>query len=488
MRQTDWLEFWAGITPDKTAIIEGDNQWSYQTLNDYTYKTVNLLVKHQISKGDRIVIIAEFTIEYLFLFGAAMKSGIILVPLNYRLTPSEINKLVEDVQPSLILYQEEYAPKPKGDISFEINSFFQNINERSSTTRESRHLSMDDDVFILYTSGSSGKPKGVKYTYKMMYWNAVNTQVSLGINSDSKTIICMPPFHTGGWNVLLTPLLHCGGTSILKKSFDAAEIFDDIKKYHITIFMGVPTMLRMMTEDVRFNQAHWPSLRYIIVGGEAMPKSLIKTYHDKGVLVRQGFGMTEAGPNLTSLHDKYAIEKIGSIGRPNMYVDISIVDENDREVADGEQGELRISGPIVLKGYYSKPEMTKKSFKDGWFYTGDIVIRDEDGFLYIVDRIKNMYISGGENVYPAEVERTILNHEKVSEAIVIGVSDSKWGEVGKALIIPKKGSTIELSELQEYCKKTLSKFKIPKHLELISEFPKNDTGKIDRKSVRNKYG
>jgi len=305
--------------------------------------------------------------------------------------------------------------------------------------------------------------------------------MSLIVNTESRTVNCMPPFHTGGWNVLMTPFLHHGGYTCLMKFFDARVVLQLLEKEKATIFMGVPTMLKMMADLPEFVTADLSSLKYIIVGGEAMPIPLIEKWGKKGVPIRQGFGMTEVGPNLTSLHQDDAIRKKGSIGRPNFYVQTKILNDQNEICAAKEAGELLLKGPMVTPGYWQNETATQKAFKDGWFYTGDRVLQDEEGYLFVVDRIKNMYISGGENVYPAEVERILLTHPQVSEAVVIGVPDAKWGESGKAFIV-KKAATSE-QEIKDYCQSKLAKFKVPKYIVFLEKLPKNDTGKINRKAL-----
>ena len=437
-----------------------------------------------IKQNDRIIVISPNCFEYLYLFAAAQKIGFCLVPLNYRLTKNEISKLVNETDAKLILHHSDYA-NLLGDYGYkyDLSLFFSKLVTSYPTCDYSPvNIDENDPIFILFTSGSSGYPKGVKYTHKIMFWNSINTQTSLIINNETNTIICMPPFHTGGWNVLLTPVLHVGGTVIIMEKFDATKILEDIEFYKCQVFMGVPTMLQMMRNEVYFERLNLASLNYIIVGGEAIPVSLIEDYHQKGVPIRQGYGMTEVGPNLTSLHENQALNKIGSIGKPNMYVEIRIVNEKLEDAKKGESGELWLNGPVVTPGYFNKNAVDDKAFnQDGWFRTGDIVQMDTNGFLYIIDRIKNMYISGVENVYPAEVERILKSHPDIHEVIITRVPDKKWGEVGYAFIV---SSQRDISKIQSYCKENLSKYKVPKFIKFYDSLPKTETGKIDRKFLQ----
>lgn len=494
----DWVSKWAVYSPHKIAVKE------YETERSLTYGMLHRLgnrLAHQltqfydIKKGDRIAILAENCLEYVILFVAAQKTGCILVPMNYRLAGLEIDYLLNNATPKLVIGEQKFKSKLETAPSFhQIKQHWSIENLRlfcdsSIQKPEDENFKIipveeDDPIFILFTSGTTGFPKGALYTHKMLFWNSINTAISLIVNTESRTINCMPPFHTGGWNVLLTPFLHHGGFTCIMKQFDPAAVLTTLKKEAVTVFMGVPTMLKMMADLVNFEHSDFSSLHYMIVGGEPMPIPLIEKWHKKNVPIRQGFGMTEVGPNLTSLHQKDAIRKKGSIGRPNFYVDIKIVNDDGQEVPPQQTGELLLRGPMVTPGYWRNDAATKKAIKNHWFRTGDLVKQDEEGYLYIVDRIKNMYISGGENVYPAEVERVLLSHPAVEEAAVIGISDTKWGETGKAFIVKKHQHLLSQQEVITFCQSRLAKFKIPKKVDFCAELPKNDTGKINRKVLK----
>lgn len=498
MLQTDWAAKWALYSPDKIAFKDFDSgrALSYYELNGLANRLAGQLADaYDIGKGDRIAILAENCLEYLVLFAAAQKTGCILVPLNYRLASAEIDFLLDNAAPKLVLGEAKFSPDLEATKSFHtiphrwtMEALAAFCDPASLTPRDqafdAAKIEADDPIFILYTSGTTGFPKGALYTHKMLFWNSINTAMSLIVNTESRTLNCMPPFHTGGWNVLTTPFFHHGGYSCLIKKFDPATVLRLLEEEAVTIFMGVPTMLKMMAELPEFGRADFSHLHYIIVGGESMPIPLIERWHEKGVPIRQGYGMTEVGPNLTSLHQRDAIRKKGSIGRPNFYVEIKVADETGREVPRGNSGELLLRGPMVSPGYWQNPSATAKALKDGWFCTGDRVSMDEDGYLYVVDRIKNMYISGGENVYPAEVERVILSHPAVAEVAVVGIPDERWGEVGKAFIVPKKAMTFPETDVLQYCREKLAKFKVPKLIVTVDALPKNDTGKIDRNALK----
>ena len=497
--QQDWSSKWAVYSPDKIALKEHETSISltYSELHKLGNRVARYLCDEiKLQKGDRIAIIAENSIEHFILFAAAQKTGIILVPINHRLTAAEIEYLLVTSTPKLILYDENHkdvvlktsyvqSHEARLYVLHELQSYFdKQYLEQRDETFTIRPLEEDDPIFILFTSGTTGFPKGAMYTHKMLFWNSFNTAMSLIIDTETRSMNCMPLFHTGGWNVLATPILHHGGSLVLIRDFNATTILDIIENEKLTIFMGVPTMLKMMANEAAFDNTDYTSLHYVIVGGEAMPIPLIEKWSEQGVSIRQGYGLTEVGPNLTSLHQDDAIRKKGSIGRPNFYVETKIIDEQGNEAAANQRGELLLKGPMITPGYWNNNEETAQSIKNGWFHTGDVVIRDDEDYLYVVDRVKNMYISGGENVYPAEIERVLQAHEEIIESVVINVPHEKWGEVGKAFVVAKNNK-LTAKEIVDYCQTKLAKFKIPKHIAFVKEIPKNDTGKINRRALKN---
>lgn len=487
----DWCEKWAVFSPDKIALKEFESgktltyfEWNQQGCALATH----LQAIHHIKKGDRIAILSENCLENLILFAAACKLGFIMVPLNYRLSTPEIDYLLKDSSPSLLFVESKFKELLNDSLKTNalpvesIISLTAKIKLKYHFESEVRHT---DPIFILYTSGTTGYPKGALYTHGMMFWNSLNTSLRLDITSKSRTVNVMPPFHTGGWNVFTTPFLHHGAFTCLVKKFEAKTVLELLKTEKVTLFMGVPTMLKMMTEQNEFESILLPELENIIVGGEPLPTPVIDRWAQKKVMIRQGYGMTEAGPNLTSLHERDALRKKGSIGFPNFYVNWRIMSVDETGNQDGTTGELQFRGPVVTPGYWNQPQATREAFtEDGWFRTGDIIHRDEEGYFFVVDRIKNMFISGGENVYPAEIERVILQFPEIAEVIVVGISDSKWGESGKAYLVLKEKNTFDEKKFYEFCRSKLAAFKVPKSIQIVDAIPKNDTGKVDRKMVK----
>lgn len=493
--QIDWLANWAKYTPNKMFLREHqrDVQWNFLEFNLRTNALAEYLQDHyKIKKGDRIAIYSKNKSEHVILFLACIKIGALLVSLNFRLMPRELDSLINDAEPKLFFYDEEFndhIPKLSSlkkinvvNSLNEITRFLLENNVKSDFVSK-EILTENDSVMILYTAGTTGLSKGVIITHKMLFWNSINTGLRLDLHSSDHTQSFAPFFHTGGWNVLFTPFLHHGASHTLLTQFDADLILQLMEQEKTTLLFGVPTMLQMMSDSPYFNKVDLSNVRYAIVGGAPMPIPLINIWHKKGIYIRQGFGLTEVGPNCFSLHQDDAIRKKGSIGFPNFYIETKIVKEDGVECTKNEVGELWLKSSVVTPGYWKNEKETNKSITDGWFHTGDLVKRDAENYFYVVDRKKNMYISGGENVFPAEIESYLYTNDKIKEVAVIGVEDQKWGEVGKAYVVLKENCTASQNEILEYCKGNLAKYKIPKYMEFIDELPKSEAGKINKKKL-----
>ncbi len=489
MSGIDWFAKWNMYSPYKMAVKDASTNESltYGELHHAGEQLSQYLSQEKgIAKGDRIAVISDFGLAYFVLFAAAQKLGFVLVPINERLAAREVAFLLGNCEPSLLIYEEKHAALAK-----ESNAMLkiETASNEDVMNWSQGHLNFDlpegpteeDAVFILYTSGTTGFPKGALYTHKMMMWNSLNTALRLNVTAFDHTLMVMPPFHTGGWNVLTTPFLHFGASVTVLPKFDADEVLQLLESEGSTLFMAVPTMVRMLADSPLFDGSKLNKLRYFIVGGEALPIPLIEKYAAKNVMIRQGYGLTEVGTNVTSLAAEDAIRKRGSIGFPNFYIETRLVKEDGEEASANEIGELWLKGPVVTPGYWKNPEATAKSLENGWFKTGDLLRKDKEGYLYVVDRIKNMFISGGENVYPAEVEKYLASHPSISEVAVVGIADEKWGEVGKAIIVATDKLSAE--DLKVFCVKGLAKFKVPKQFVFLDALPKTDSGKIDRKGL-----
>ncbi|RJP57700.1 MAG: long-chain fatty acid--CoA ligase [Ignavibacteriales bacterium] len=493
--QFDWIARWAKYTPNRLFIREYETglEWNYYDFNNRANQLANHLRNElKIEKGDRVAIYSKNKSEFVFLFSACVKIGAILVPLNFRLTPRELDTLIADAAPKLFLYETEFEEEVKRlktinsipiKLSLDIITKFSKEKIQLIDFKYDHKIQESDPVMILYTAGTTGLSKGAIITHKMLYWNSINTALRLDLSSQDHTQSFAPFFHTGGWNVLFTPFMHHGASHTLLTKFDADLILQLMEKEKSTILFGVPTMLQMMAESEYFDKVDLSSVRYAIVGGAPMPIPLINKWHEKGVFIRQGYGLTEVGPNCFSLHQDDAIRKKGSIGFTNFYVEAKVVDDKGNELGINEVGELWLKSPVVTPGYWQKEKETNESITDGWFHTGDMVRKDEEDFYYVVDRKKNMYISGGENVYPSEIENFLYTNDVIREVAVIGVPDEKWGEVGKAYLSLKENSKLNKDELKKICTGNLAKYKIPKYFEILDELPKNEAGKIDKKKL-----
>jgi fatty-acyl-CoA synthase len=485
------------------ALKDADRNDSYTYLE--CYEKTNYLAKylqenHSILKGDRVAVLSENRVEHVLLLFALQKIGAILVPLNFRLAPPEIYEVLKDAAPKLIVYQKEYVEKIKTylhqfptttipiDSTIEKEVSLRYLQKSAPFAVKFAPTEQLTDAFslpcmILYTSGTTGTPKGVIITNKMIFWNSINTSLRLNLTKDDSTVAFLPFFHTGGWHVLLTPLLHQGASVVLTSRFDPQRVLRLTEENGATIIFGVPTTLDMMRRTEEFNQFSFSKVRFAIVGGEPMSEPLINDWQEKGIAIRQGYGLTEYGPNVFSLSAEDCLRKIGSIGFPNFYVQMRLIDAHGVQVDGVGTGELQLRGPTTTPGYWNNAGATEALFHDGWLCTGDIISKDAEGYCYVIGRKKDMYISGGENVYPAEVERALKRHPYIRDTAVVGVYDDKWGEVGKAFVVLENDTKLDGDTLGLWCRGQLAKFKVPQHWRFVDELPINASGKILKRAL-----
>jgi fatty-acyl-CoA synthase len=492
--ETDWLAKWAHYTPDRLFLRDhGRNtEWTYGQAQRRAQAVAGFLQNDcGIVRGRRVAVLATNCSEYVFLLLACIKLGAVLVPLNFRLTPPELAVMLGDSEPDLLIFAGEFRDRidtlqregfdaPTLDLDRLEDLVFA---QSAADFRADRPGRLDDLVMILYTSGTTGTPKGAMIDHRMLLWNAINTSLRLDLNSQDHSLSFAPFFHTGGWNVLFTPFLHNGASHTLLEGFDPGLILDLVQRERVSLLFGVPTMMQMLADAPGFGACDLSSLRYAIVGGAPMPVPLINLWHERGVFIRQGYGLTEVGPNCFSLHQDHAVDRRGSIGFPNFYIEARVTADDGRECGADEIGELWLRGEVVTPGYWRNEEATRAAITDGWFHTGDMVRRDAEGFYYVMDRKKNMYISGGENVYPAEVEAVLVAHEAIKEAAVVGVPHPRWGETGHAFLVLHEGRSLDQAAVERFCLDRLAKYKIPKHVTIVTELPRNDAGKIDRAAL-----
>ncbi len=503
---TDFLERRAQLTPQRLAIrdtITGADI-TYAAWNAQANRTANYLRALGVGVGDRVAVYATNSMAYLDLWMACGKIGAILQTLNWRLTPAELEDLICAASPVMLAYSGEFTENVNrlrsrlpnvhhfvalGTPADPADRRFAERDAYPDTLQEPRpDLDWDSPWVICYTGGTTGLPKGAILSHGNMTWNSVNTVVSWGLDQDDVAILNAPLFHTGGLNVFTLPLIHVGGASILCASFDVDQVFDLVESGTVTLYFGVPTMFIMMQQHPRWPQVDFSRLKLVISGGAPCPMPVFERFWAKGVDFKTGYGLTEAGPNTFWLPAADVRRKPGAVGFPLMHIDVRVVRPDGSECAPGEPGELLIRGPHVTPGYWNDPAATAAAIRDGWLYTGDLAVRDTEGYYSIVGRLKDMIISGGENVYPAEVESVMYRHPAVKEAALIGVPDPKWGEVGRAIVVVEPGAALTADELFAFLREHLASYKIPKSVVFADTLPKTGAGKIDKKALAEQYG
>ncbi|GIN41194.1 o-succinylbenzoate--CoA ligase [Heyndrickxia oleronia] len=480
-----WIEKWAFTHPDRTAVITDNEKVSYKQLDRMiALAAQRIQEKLQGRKGERIAILSHNRLEYIVLLFAIAKAECVAVPLNIRLSAKELIFQLND-SGSRILYAEkdnaEFATSLVEQSDLEHLAFMEDVCEESQTSFAFERMIDEDAPYIIcYTSGTTGKPKGAVLTQSNIFWNAVNNKLAIDLTSEDRCIVLLPLFHIGGIGLFAFPSLFSGGTIVIPGKFDPEKTLAMIEKYQVTVVMGVPTIHQALLTSPSFGITDLSTVRWFYNGGAPCPRELIDAYFDRGFLFGQGFGMTETSPTLFMLSKEDAPRKRGSIGKPVLFSEYKLLDSEGKEVEKGAVGELAVRGPNIMKEYWNRADATKDALKDGWLLTGDLAKTDDEGFLFIVGRKKEMIISGGENIYPLEVEQVISQMEGITEVAVVGNADPLWGEVPAAFIVKEIGSALTEEAVIQYCQGNLAKYKIPKKITFLKEMPKNATGKIQK--------
>ncbi len=504
IRSYDWIDHHAKNRPAHEAIrdLATGRSFSYAELDQRIDAMATHLASLGIGRGDRIGVLAHNGVEYFDIQFACARTGAICVLLNWRLTVSELEYILSDSSPKLLVHDAEFADaaaqlRDRCDIAhlLEIeggagdSAYEQALAASGGAAVDGVALTHDDVITIMYTSGTTGLPKGAMITHGMNFWNAVNLGIPAGIGIDTVHLSVLPLFHTGGLNCYSNPVLHAGGTVVIMKAFDPGDALRLIgdPEQGITHFFAVPAPYQFMMQHPDFADTDLSRLRVAGVGGAPCALSIMEAWTERGVDLAQGFGMTETSPACIFLDPGDALRKIGSTGKALMHTEFRIVDDDGGDCEPDEIGELWVAGPNITPGYWNKPEATASAFEGRWLKTGDAARMDDEGFVYIVDRWKDMYISGGENVYPAEVENVLYQLPGVIEAAVIGVPHDRWGEVGLAVLAVEPGADLDRTTVVEYCVERLAKFKIPNDIAVVDALPRNATGKVLKRELRERF-
>ncbi len=510
VQAVDWLQRRANLSPEQIALVDtgSGERRSYSAWNAEANRTAwwmrNAL---GLQTGDRLAVLASNSFAYLDLWFACNKTGAILQNLNWRLSVDELAALIADAAPAALCYSAEFADmvrqlaeRPECQsvadwVAMEqpAHDAHRHLDQRNTLPADpfpTPPLEHDSPWVICYTGGTTGLPKGAILTHGTITWNAVNTVMSWGIGPEDTAILNAPLFHTGALNVFTSPLVQAGGCSIVCKGFDPDQVFDLVAQGAANLFFGVPTMFTVLQNHRRWQEADFSRLKLVISGGAPCPMPVFQRFWERGVDFKTGYGLTEAGPNTFWLPPEQVRKKPGAVGYPLFHVEVRLrALEGNGEPPVGEAGELLIRGPHRTPGYWNNPTATAKAIDaDGWLYTGDLAIRDEDGAYTIVGRLKDMYISGGENVYPAEIESVLHAHPAIAEAAVFGVPDDTWGEVGCAAVVLRAGETVDAEALRAWLKERLAGYKVPHRVEFVDSLPTTGAAKVDKRALQQRYG
>ncbi len=493
-----WTADRAMATPDRVAIDDRGVVLKYCDLHDRSTRLASLLQQAGYGVGDRIATLTGNSADHVVLFFACAQAGLVLVPISWRLSPREIAQQLELAEPMALVVEDEFAslgaaaaerlldPPPQVAAGMRGIERTPPAPRRSSRepTPEHRNVRDDDPLLIMFTSGTQGAPRGAILTHANCFWTNLALSRTIEITSSDTVLAVMPQYHVGGWNV--QPLLAwwTGATVVLERTFDAGRVLHLIEDRGITTMMGVPANYLLLAEHPAFARTNLSTLRHAVVGGAPMPEPLLRSWHSRGVALVQGYGLTEASPNVLCLPDEDARSRIGSAGRPYPHVEVQLVDPVTDEVIEGAgSGELVVRGPSVFPGYFRDEPRTAEALRGGWLRTGDLMQRDADGYYRVVDRLSDIFITGGESVAPAEIERVLFEHPAVADAAVVGVPDDRWGEVPEAWIVARPGVPVDETALIEHCAARLAKYKVPRRARLVERIPRSGTDKVRRREV-----
>ncbi|WP_198534145.1 AMP-binding protein [Aquidulcibacter paucihalophilus] len=487
---TNLLARRAVLTPNRPAMTElvgGQNQ-TYSALQERVLRLATVLKAYGAVEGARVAILCRNRIAFFEVLFAAANTGAIVTPLNWRAPLPELSPLVAAASPVMMFCGTEDAEVAgalaanSGAKLIDFDQDYEELLQNANPSQARRHWAFDDIWYLLYTSGTTGQPKAVIQTYGMAHVNTVNLGQAIDLQSSDVTLNFLPLFHTAGINLHTLPTLFAGGHVLILPGFEADPVMNLLAEGRISTFFGVPAIYQALSLHPEFAKVELDRVRHWGCGGAPLADALVHEFARRGAKVANGMGMTETGPTVFLADPETATQKIGSVGKPQILCEARLVGAEGKDVAIGETGELWLSGPGITPGYWGNAEATAAALTpDGWLKTGDLARQDEDGCFYIVGRLKEMYISGAENVYPAEVENVLARHPAILEAAVLGVADARWGEVGHAFILLRPTyDAPEISDIQAWCRAQLAAFKVPKHVTFVDEFPRTPAGKIQK--------
>jgi fatty-acyl-CoA synthase len=499
----EWISKRAIVHPEKPFLTDKDKAYSNRQFNERVNRTANALANCGVVKGDRVALLMSNCSEFLEVFFGCAKIGAIMVPLNFRLAVPELVYIIKDSRPGVLIYSAEFAAKIKEIQAADtgVSTYFRHMGDERPgeelfseyVNRQSgaepplvQEVDLKDPLFIMYTSGTTGDPKGAVLTHQNILFGAIHSLLGYGVDRSYKSLVVAPLFHIGALAASVTPIIYAGGNIVISSFYNASEMLGIICKEKINYMFAVPVMFQLMTEVEEWKSADLSHVHFFISGGAPIPLPVIKKYQEeKGIGFVQGYALTETG-RLTSLDLEDSIVKAGSVGKEVFHINLRIVDEQGNDLPPHEPGEIIVCGPNVFAGYWGKEDATRKAMVNGWFHTGDMGKRDEDGFVYIVGRKVEMIISSGENIYPVEVERAIQILPQVKEAAVVGMADPRRGEVVAAFVIREKNAGIQESDILAALQGKIAHYKIPKKIIFTEEFPRNQSGKVLKRILKNR--
>jgi fatty-acyl-CoA synthase len=489
-----WTTRRAELGGDRVAVVDGERSLDYAALHERTCRAAAVLAGRGVARGDRVGLLLRNRSAYLETVFAAARLGAIAVPINARFTAHEIRRVLEDCTPKLLLHEADLAavaeaalaglPAPPGLLA--CPEAYEPALANATPLERVEPVTPDDPMILLYTSGTTGVPKGALLPHRKTLFNSLNAQLFFELRADDRVLVVLPLFHSFGLLILSLPTLYAGGRLLLAGRFDARETWQTVAEQRITFLGAVPTQLQALLEAEPARD-ETRSLRFLFGAGAAVPVEQIRAFERRGILLKQGFGQTETSI-LCCLEARDAVRKAGSVGRPVFHADVRVVRLEDlegppeswRRTGPGETGEIVVRGPITMLGYWQRPEASAETLRGEWLRTGDLASVDEEGFLSLVGRARDLYISGGENVYPAEVERVLAEHPAVAEIAVVGVPDPRWGETGCAFVVPTAGGDFDDAALRVWAAERLASFKLPREFVPVRELPRTETGKVQK--------